>query len=180
MQIHPSDDHNDLHNIFPHPNLHFPELGLFRGQSNGPLDASLPEDLVVDIFPPTDPTSSDLWDMLLASVPEITPGASKHAPSHLQGLPVGPPLSPQQEEQQTNRIFSLDTTGYEQARVNLASYDTDHKLLSFQFPTRYAVIRYVKAYYEYMDPHLPIIHRPSFNAATVPCRYNYMMGANRS
>lgn len=180
MHIHPSDDRNNVHNVFPHPNLHFPELGLFTGEGNGPLDASLPEDLVVDVFPPTDPNSSDIWDMLLASVLDITPGPSKHAPSNLQVLPVGRHLSPQQEEQQTKSLFSLDTIGYEQARVNLDSYDPDQKLLNFQFPTRYAAIRYVKAYSEYMDPHLPIIHRPSFNAATVPCRYNDMTEKNKS
>lgn len=175
-----SDDQNNFHNVFSHPNLHFPELGLFRGEGNGPLDASLPEDLVVNIFTPTDPTSSDIWDMLLASVPDVMTGPSKSVPSNLQGLPVGAPLSPQQEEQQTNKIFSLDTAGYEQARVNLASYDTDQKLLNFQFPTRYAVIRYVKAYYEYMDPQLPIVHRPSFNAATMPCKYDNITGVNQS
>lgn len=180
MQLNSSNDRNNLHNVFLHPNLHFSELDLFRAGSNGPLNASLPEDLLVDIFPPTDPNSSDIWDMLLASVPEITPGPSKQAPSNFQGLPVGPPVSPQQEEQQTNRTFSLDTASYEKARVNLASYDLDQKSLNFQFPTRYAAIRYVKAYYEYMDPHLPIIHRPSFDAATVPCRYNNMTGVTKS
>lgn len=180
MQIQLSDDHNNLHNVFQHPNLHFPELGLFRGEGSGSLDASLPEDLVVDIFPANYPTSSDVWDMLLVPVPDITPGPSTHAPSNLQGLPAGPPVSTQQEEQQTKSIFSLDTAGYEQARVNLASDDRDQMLLNFQFPTRYAVIRYVKAYYEYMDPHLPIIHRPSFNAATVPCRYNDVTGVRKS
>lgn len=109
--------------------------------------------------------------MLLASVPEMTPASHDCAPSDLRGLPVGPPVSPEQSRQQTRSLFGLDTAGHEQAQANLASYDPDQKFLTFRFPSKYASIRYVKAYFEYMDPQLPIIHGPTFDAATVPCTY---------
>lgn len=171
MQIYPSDGCNDLGNVFPDPTFDFPDLGLFRGESNGFHEANLAEGLIVDILPSADPTNSDIWNMLLASVPEMTPGAADYAPSDLRGLPVGPPVSPEQSRQQTRSIFGLGTAGHEQAQVNLASYDPDQKFLTFRFPSKYACIRYVKAYFEYMDPQLPIIHGPTFDASTVPCTY---------
>lgn len=161
---------NETFPVFSDLGLHFPDLGLFRS-GNTPLpEPNLREDLVVDVFPPNDPTNSDLWEMLLESVPDLTPGAlTGHTPSNLQALPAGPPLTPDRTPEQTKSIYGFDIAGYEQAQANLASYDPDKKLLNFQFPSRYAVIRYVKAYYEYMDPQLPIVHGPTMDAATVPC-----------
>ncbi|KAK7725591.1 hypothetical protein SLS63_008046 [Diaporthe eres] len=160
---------NELCPVFSDSGIHFPDLGLFRSGITPLPEPGLREDLVVDIFPPNDPTNSDLWDMLLASAPCITSGTlSGHTPSNLQALPVGPPLPPEQIRGETKSIFGVDNAGYEQAQANLASYDPDKKLLDFRFPSRHAVIRYVKAYYEYMDPQLPIVHGPTLDAATVP------------
>lgn len=170
IQRRPPEGANELCPVFSDSGIHFPDLGLFRSGITPLPEPSLREDLVVDIFPPNDPTNSDLWDMLLASVPDITSGAlSDHAPSNLQALPVGPALSPEQTREEKKSIFGFDNAGYEQAQANLASYDPDKKLLNFRFPSRHAVIRYVKAYYEYMDPQLPIVHGPTLDAATIPC-----------
>ena len=162
---------NELCDVFPDPGLSFPDLGFFRGNTNHTLEAGLREDLpvVAEIFPQHESISSDLWDMLLASVPDITFGASNPTPSNPQALPDGPSRFPQQSLQQTKCIFGLDDAGCQQIRANLASYDPDKKLCNFEFPSIPAIIRYVKAYFEYMDPQLPIVHKPTFNAAIVPC-----------
>lgn len=167
---HPPEGVNELCPVFSDSGIHFPDIGLFRSGTTTLPEPSLREDLVVDMFPPNDPNNSDLWDMLLGSVPDITSGALSHqTPSNLQALPVRPPLSPDQTVEEKKSVFGFDNAGYEQAQANLASYDPDKKLLNFRFPSRHAVIRYVKAYYEYMDPQLPIVHGPTLDAATVPC-----------
>ncbi|KAG6353518.1 hypothetical protein INS49_005479 [Diaporthe citri] len=156
IQRHPPEAGNELCPVFSDSGIHFPDLGLFRSGITPLPEPSLREDLVVDIFPPSDPTNSDLWDMLLASVPDITSGAlSGHTPgTNLQTLSVGPPLSSEQMREEKKSIF-------------------DKKLLHFRFPSRHAAIRYVKAYYEYMDPQLPILHGPTLNAATVSyCKFS--------
>lgn len=173
MQGYPPQGVSELCPVFSDSGIHFPDLSLFRSGITPLPEPSLREDLVVDIFPPNDPTNSDLWDMLLGSVPDITSSALPHnAAGNLQQTPaVGPPLSPEQTREETKSIFGFDNAGYERAQSNLASYDPDKKLLNFTFPSRHAVIRYVKAYYEYMDPQLPIVHRPTLDSATVPCAY---------
>lgn len=169
VQSHTPEGVNELCPVFSDSGIHFPDLGLFRSGITPLPEPSLRENLVVDIFPPNDPTNSDLWDMLLASVPDITSVAHHHTPSNIRALPVGPPLSPAQTREETRSIFGFDNAGYEQAQANLASYDPDKRLLNFKFPSRHAVARYLKAYYDYMDPQLPIVHGPTLDAATVPC-----------
>lgn len=169
LRMHPPETGNELCTVFPDPDLNFSDLGLFRNGNTPVRQSGLGEDMGVDIFPPNDPANADLWDILLAAVPDITSGAPNHTPNNLHALPVGPPLSPQQTQNQAKSIYGFQVSGYEQARGNMASYDPDKKLSNFQFPSRHAVIRYVKAYYEYMDPQLPIVHEPTFDAATVPC-----------
>lgn len=171
MQIHNSESANEFCPVFSGAGIHFPDLGLF-GSGNTPMaERGRRQDPVCDIFPPDDPTNSDLWNMLLASASDIWSGAPfNHMSSDNQALPVAPPLSFERIRQNTRSIFGFDDAGYEQAKANLASHDPDQKLLSFRFPSKYAAIRYVKAYFEYMDPQLPMVHRPTFDAATVPCK----------
>lgn len=170
MQINHPESGNELCPVFSDAGIQFPDLGLF-GNGNTPLaEQSGRQDLVFDIFSPNDPTNSDIWNVLFASAPDISPcNSSNHMSIDNQALPVGPPLSPEQTREQKRGIFGFDDAGYEQAKANLASYDPNWKMLSFRFPSKYAAIRYVKAYYEYLDPQLPMVHRPTFDAATVPC-----------
>ncbi|KAH7039451.1 hypothetical protein B0J12DRAFT_606027 [Macrophomina phaseolina] len=53
------------------------------------------------------------------------------------------------------------------ARANLARYDQNKVLSSFQFPSRYAMIRFVNAFFKHMAPHMPLVHRPTFDIASV-------------
>ncbi|KAH7247554.1 uncharacterized protein BKA55DRAFT_676889 [Fusarium redolens] len=55
----------------------------------------------------------------------------------------------------------------ENAWANLTKYPV-HILASLRFPSKYAVRRFVKAFFEHFAAHIPIIHQPTFDIATTP------------
>ncbi|EWZ52433.1 hypothetical protein FOZG_02202 [Fusarium oxysporum Fo47] len=55
----------------------------------------------------------------------------------------------------------------ENAWANLTKYPV-HILASLRFPSKYAVRRFVKAFFKHIAPHIPIIHEPTFDIATTP------------
>jgi hypothetical protein len=57
----------------------------------------------------------------------------------------------------------------ENAWANLTKYPV-HILASLRFPSKYAVRRFVKAFLKHIAPHIPIIHEPTFDIATTPCK----------
>lgn len=62
-----------------------------------------------------------------------------------------------------------DDNNCENARANLTKYPA-HVLASLRFPSKYAVKRFVKAFFEHFAAHIPIVHEPTFDIATTPCK----------
>ncbi|KAK5048706.1 hypothetical protein LTR84_005798 [Exophiala bonariae] len=104
---------------------------------------------------PSDPLSPSL---VLLDNTSVTPSELPidNSSSFLLG---SPPLE---------KPFALDDVGYAKLKSNLASSDPDGQIVLSRFPSKSAVVRYVKAFFENMAPCLPIIHPPSFNIVTTP------------
>ncbi|PSN61548.1 hypothetical protein BS50DRAFT_651792 [Corynespora cassiicola Philippines] len=62
---------------------------------------------------------------------------------------------------------SFEESDYMIARANLALYDLNQTLSNFQFPSKHTVHRSVAAFFKHMAPHMPIIHKPTFNIALI-------------
>lgn len=86
-------------------------------------------------------------------------------------MQVEGPLDTECNPQHSRSPFGLDNDGYARAQENLLRCDPERKLSGFQFPSKYAMIRFVKAFFEYMNTQLPIVHGPTFDAATASCTY---------
>lgn len=156
-----------LDSILLDANLHFPDLAVYASNDPPLEDLFLPDNLFPDLSPPEGLVNSSLWQMLLSPAQDMRPNVSSSEQSGLQA-PHVIRASLENDQQQTGSSFVLDDDGYTKAKANLAHYDPSQKLLHFRFPSKYAVIRFVDAYFEFMDPQLPIVHRPTFDAANVP------------
>ncbi|KAF4992353.1 hypothetical protein FDECE_13742 [Fusarium decemcellulare] len=64
--------------------------------------------------------------------------------------------------------FFVEDDQYRRAKLNYYSFSTAEKLSRFRFPSKFAVSRYVRGFFEYMAPHMPIVHTPTFDIASTP------------
>lgn len=60
----------------------------------------------------------------------------------------------------------LDDDGYSKAKVKLSSFMLSQNVSDFWFPSKFMSIRFLRAFFEHMAPHIPIVHEASFDAAT--------------
>ncbi|KAB5576269.1 hypothetical protein GE09DRAFT_619981 [Coniochaeta sp. 2T2.1] len=79
-------------------------------------------------------------------------------------------LSPgRSDTQQPDSPLLSNDEAYSEVLANMAKFDRSQRLSDFQFPSKFAMTRFVRAFFDHMAPHFPIIHRPSFNILTTPC-----------
>ncbi|CAG9986885.1 unnamed protein product [Clonostachys byssicola] len=101
-----------------------------------------------------------LNDMPAGNLPELPisglqpPKPSVPPSGHVHSKPAG-------------HHFVADDNNCENARANLTKYPA-HVLASLRFPSKYAVKRFVKAFFEHFAAHIPIVHEPTFDIATTP------------
>jgi hypothetical protein len=69
----------------------------------------------------------------------------------------------------------IDDNQYTNAKENLDRFDINQKLPDFCFPSKYTLIRWLSAFFEHMAPIMPVVHRPTFEIASVPCMYHSPM-----
>lgn len=55
-----------------------------------------------------------------------------------------------------------------QVRANMEFSDWQNRLSEYPDPSRYRVIRYLRSFFQYMYPHVPIVHAKTFRASKVP------------
>ncbi|KAJ5182093.1 hypothetical protein N7449_012240 [Penicillium cf. viridicatum] len=80
-----------------------------------------------------------------------------------------PDLSPSQSDTQRSvASFALEDTDYALLQANVALFDPEGRLSNFQFPSKYAVVRFVKGFFSHMASNLPIVHGPTFQIIAVP------------
>ncbi|VUC26360.1 unnamed protein product [Clonostachys rosea] len=80
--------------------------------------------------------------------------------------PTVPPSGPA-HRRPAGHDSMVDDDNCENAWANLTKYPA-HVLASLRFPSKYAVKRFVKAFFEHFAAHIPIVHEPTFNIATTP------------
>lgn len=56
-----------------------------------------------------------------------------------------------------------------EALANLAKYPAEITA-SFRFPSKHATRRFVSAFFRHIVLHIPIVHEPTFDITTVPCK----------
>ncbi|KAJ0128370.1 Glutathione S-transferase omega-like 2 [Fusarium oxysporum f. sp. albedinis] len=118
------------------------------------------------------PNLSEMFDLdaLLAQgfLSEIPGGNPLELPiSVLQPpKPSVPPSGPVDNNPAGHNVVAEDNN-CENAWVNLTKYPA-HILASIRFPSKYAVKRFVKAFFQHFAVHIPIVHEPTFNIATTP------------
>ncbi|KAK2683999.1 Zinc finger C2H2-type [Fusarium oxysporum f. sp. vasinfectum] len=82
-------------------------------------------------------------------------------------IPNRPTTLGQTDKSSTPRNPVPNDNKCENAWANLTKYPV-HILASLRFPSKYAVRRFVKAFFKHIAPHIPIIHEPTFDIATTP------------
>lgn len=123
----------------------------------------LPSDLVPD------PSSWQIFEPAAVLANPVGPQQEAFRPS-----PTHPPAysSPSgRDSEYSEPPFLVDQDLYDEACGNLDKFDRGQKLADFRLPSKYALGRFLKAFFEHMAPHLPIIHRPSFEIASVPSKF---------
>ncbi|KAH6956126.1 aldehyde dehydrogenase family-domain-containing protein [Fusarium avenaceum] len=116
------------------------------------------------------PNLSEMFDLdaLLAQgfLSEIPGGNPPELPiSVLHPPKPSVPTSASVDRNSAEHSLVADDNTCENAWFNLAKYPA-HILASLRFPSKYAVKRFVKAFFEHFAAHIPIIHEPTFNIAT--------------
>lgn len=65
-----------------------------------------------------------------------------------------------------------------EALYNLAKYPAEITA-SFRFPSKHATRRFVSAFFRHIAPHIPIVHEPTFEITTVPCKLQIFITLDR-
>lgn len=164
-----------------------------RSSFNSPLDlghlpghpAGLQSDFhnsILDSFPLrqfSDPRFMDLHDSSI-SLPQFRETLFEISMNGLEDFPssqfdsssLGSSFEDDNKEsEKSERLLLVGDEEYSEAQENLSQSVSAHVLQGFQLPSKYAVIRFVKAFFNHMAPHLPVIHRPSFSFGTMPCEF---------
>ncbi|KAJ5904900.1 uncharacterized protein N7473_001816 [Penicillium subrubescens] len=85
-----------------------------------------------------------------------------------EGFTVPDQSPPQSDTRRSVASFTLEDTDYTLVQANVARLDPEGRLSNFQFPSKYAVVRFVKAFFSHMASNLPIVHGPTFEITAVP------------
>ncbi|KAJ6081539.1 hypothetical protein N7499_006413 [Penicillium canescens] len=90
-------------------------------------------------------------------------------PANETAMSVAPSnnLSQSQQKVPDEQPLSLNDEDYANAKANVSLSLLCEKPMNDWFPSKYAVIRFVKSFFDNMAPHMPIVHEPSFRVATV-------------
>ncbi|KAL5617945.1 hypothetical protein FOVSG1_000167 [Fusarium oxysporum f. sp. vasinfectum] len=121
------------------------------------------------------PNLSAMFDLdaLLADAQGLFGEVPSCNPPELPILALEPPIPNrpttlgQTDKPSTPRNLVHNDNKCENAWANLTKYPA-HILASLRFPSKYAVRRFVKAFFKHIAPHIPIIHEPTFDIATTP------------
>jgi hypothetical protein len=99
------------------------------------------------------------------------------APQNHQGIrfpPLQAPPSPISSTSiascppESRGAFYIEDEQYQRAKQNYDAVTTSERFSSYRFPSKFAVSRFVRGFFEYMAPHMPIVHLPTFNIISTP------------
>ncbi|KAF4995703.1 hypothetical protein FDECE_12732 [Fusarium decemcellulare] len=108
-------------------------------------------------------------DILLSNAQEFLGDMPNNNVPELPSSVLEPPRPSldQTNNNTTDHNSVADDNNCASAWANLTKYPV-HILASLRFPSKYAVRRFVKAFFKHIAAHIPIVHEPTFDIATAP------------
>ncbi|KAF5584563.1 zinc finger protein [Fusarium pseudoanthophilum] len=109
-----------------------------------------------------DPAISQLIgpDVLLLPDTGFPPLQAPPSPISNTSIASCPPVS--------RGAFYIEDEQYQRAKQNYDAVTTSERFSCYRFPSKFAVSRFVRGFFEYMAPHMPIVHLPTFNIISTP------------
>ncbi|KAF4425171.1 zinc finger protein [Fusarium acutatum] len=121
-----------------------------------------------------DPTMSQLIGPDVLLLPADCAAAASHDPAEVRMPSLQAPPSPISSPSiascplDSRGAFYIDDDQYERAKQNYDALSTSERFSGYRFPSKFAVSRFVRGFFEYMAPHMPIVHLPTFNIISTP------------
>ncbi|KAJ3455267.1 hypothetical protein MRS44_013867 [Fusarium solani] len=71
------------------------------------------------------------------------------------------------EERKAQTCLDITVDAHSRAKANLSRFNGQEKLSDMHFPSRPAMVRFVKAYFTHMAPYVPVVHGPTFDVSSL-------------
>lgn len=155
--------------------ISFDNMDLYGADFTFLNEVDLSHDDMLDFLPDDEIPGPSIWQTFDQGVGVMPPTGQPPAdfrPLSTHGSTHSSPSG--SDSQLSDHSFLVDDGQYSKARKNLDNFERTHKLTHFQLPSKYAMGRFVKAFFEHMAPHLPIIHRATFDIASVPSKSEWI------
>lgn len=99
-------------------------------------------------------------------------GGMPQEKGHAQPMPAalpeaGTPTS-DYEQRKDQTCLGITVDAHSRAKTKLLQLNGQEKLSGMQFPSRPAMVRFVKAYFTHMAPYVPVVHGPTFDVSSLP------------
>jgi hypothetical protein len=72
------------------------------------------------------------------------------------------------ERRKAQTSLGITDEAHLQAKANLSRINGPENPSNIHFPSRPAMVRFVKAYFTHMAPYVPVVHRPTFDVSSLP------------
>ncbi|WAO91415.1 Hypothetical protein NCS54_00888400 [Fusarium falciforme] len=170
-----TEDVNNLENYLPVPETQLLEPELYANEVTGTSGITLPDHEMLDFLATSDLPMPNTWGIFASeTTPVLNPAEflsnwERDAPvtALVEPLPPGSPAS-YSHDSPCWSCFSLTDDEYEKIVADLAESDPSGTLSQFRFPSKHAVIRFVKAFFKHMAPQFPVLHPPTFAVISAP------------
>ncbi|KAK7227841.1 hypothetical protein V2G26_000011 [Clonostachys chloroleuca] len=151
------------------------EPELCSNEDTGSSGITLPDHEILDFLAASDLAMPNTWGVFASSATpflnpaEFLPNWERDAPvtALVEHLPPALPIS-HSHDSPSRSCFTLTNDEYEKVVTNFAESDPSGALSQFRFPSKHAVIRFVRAFFKHMAPQFPVLHPPTFDVTLVP------------
>ncbi|CAH0025171.1 unnamed protein product [Clonostachys rhizophaga] len=151
------------------------ELELCSNEDTGSSGMTLPDHEILDFLAASDLAMPNTWGIFASgATPFLNP--AEFLPNWERDAPVTalvehpPPVLPisYSHDSPSRSCFTLTNDEYKKVVANFVESDPSGALLQFQYPSKHAVIRFVRAFFKHMAPQFPVLHPPTFDVTLVP------------
>ncbi|KAF5532868.1 zinc finger protein [Fusarium mexicanum] len=101
--------------------------------------------------------SNDDQEMRMPSMPSMQATSSPIISTSIASCPP-----------ESRGAFYIEDEQYKKAKQNYEALSASERFSGPRFPSNFAVSRFVRGFFEYMAPHMPIVHLPTFNIMSTP------------
>lgn len=112
------------------------------------------------------------WDLERSDIQPFSSGRRSDISQSALFLPKLPPtterFTDRQNEIRSPYIFDISVADVAQFQKNIVTSDLKHRLQDFSFPRRSRILRCLSAYFDNVDPHVPIVQHATFSLCGAP------------